>query len=51
MKFFKEKQKIDIISFCVMENHVHIIVYTKDINELTTFMRKLNTTYAINLLA
>lgn len=48
MKFFKEKQKIDIISFCVMENHVHIIVYTKDINELTTFMRKLNTTYAIN---
>lgn len=48
MKFFKEKQKIDIISFCVMENHVHIIIYTEDINELTIFMRKLNTTYAIN---
>ena len=31
-----------------MKNHVHIIIYTEDINELTIFMRKLNTTYAIN---
>lgn len=48
MKFFKEKQKIEIINYCVMNNHVHIIIYTEDINELTIFMQKLNTTYAIN---
>lgn len=48
MKLFKEKQKIDIISYCVMNNHSHIIIYTEDINELTKYMERLNTTYAIN---
>ncbi len=48
IKFFKEKQKIEIINYCVMNNHVHIIIYTENINELTIFMQKLNTTYAIN---
>lgn len=48
MKFFKEKQKIELINYCVMNNHVHIIIYTEDINELTKFMERLNTTYAIN---
>lgn len=48
MKLFKEKQKIDIISYCIMDNHSHIIIYTEDINELTKYMERLNTTYAIN---
>lgn len=48
IKFFKEKQKIEIINYCVMNNHVHIIIYTEDIDELTIFMRKLNTTYALH---
>lgn len=48
MKLFKEKQKIDIISYCIMNNHSHIIIYTEDINELTKYMERLNTTYAIN---
>lgn len=48
MKFFKEKQKIELINYCVMNNHVHIIIYTEDINELTMFMKKLNTTYALH---
>lgn len=48
IKLFKEKQKIDIICYCVMNNHAHIIIYTEDINELTKFMERLNTTYAIN---
>ena len=47
MKYFKEKQKIEIINYCVMNNHIHIIIYTEDIDELTIFMRKLNTTYAL----
>lgn len=48
IKFFMEKQKIDIVSYCIMDNHVHMIIYTENIHELTIFMRKLNTTYAIN---
>lgn len=48
MKFFSKKQEINLVSYCVMNNHVHIIIYTKDIKELTKFMERLNTTYAIN---
>jgi len=48
MKFFIKKQEVELVSYCVMSNHVHIIVYTEDIKELTIFMKKLNTTYAIN---
>lgn len=48
MKIFKEKQKIELVNYCVMDNHVHIIIYTEDIEELTKFMERLNTTYAIN---
>lgn len=48
MKFFKEKQEIELVNYCVMDNHVHIIIYTEDVEELTKFMERLNTTYAIN---
>lgn len=48
MKFFTKNQKIDLICYCVMNNHVHMIIYANDINNLTSFMKKLNTTYAIN---
>ena len=30
-----------------MSNHAHILVYTEDIREISLFMKKVNTTYAI----
>lgn len=47
-KIFLEKQDVKLISYCVMNNHVHMIIYSEDIKELTKFMERLNTTYAIN---
>ena len=47
-KLFLEKQNVKLISYCVMSNHVHMIIYSEDIKELTKFMERLNTTYAMH---
>ena len=37
---------IKLISYCVMDNHVHLVVYYKNVEDLTEFMSRTNTTYA-----
>ena len=36
-----------IVAYCIMNNHAHFLINTEDTNELSEFMRKVNTTYAI----
>lgn len=43
----KKEVNIMIISYCIMDNHVHILVKTDTINQLSRFMHKVNTLYAI----
>lgn len=45
-KYTKEYD-IKTLSYCVMDNHSHILIDTKNIKELTKYMHKLNTSYAI----
>lgn len=45
MKKYYSKFKIQIISYCIMDNHVHIILYSKDINEISNYMHNLNLVY------
>lgn len=35
-----------IMSYCIMNNHAHFLVYVKDINEFGKFMKKVNFLYA-----
>lgn len=37
---------LKILAYCIMSNHVHILFYTKDINELSRFMHVINLKYA-----
>lgn len=39
---------IQIIAYCLMDNHAHILVYTEDIKYLSKFMQKVNTKYAVD---
>ena len=45
-----EKYKIDydftIIAYCIMNNHAHFLIYTKDIEKFGKFMQKVNLIYA-----
>lgn len=43
----KDEVNVIIISYCVMNNHVHILVRTDVTEKLSCFMHKVNTLYAI----
>ena len=43
----KFKFNINIIAYCIMNNHAHILLETKDIKNLSNFMKILNTSYGI----
>lgn len=38
---------LDLIAYCVMDNHVHFLLYYQNIENITSLMQKLNTSYAL----
>lgn len=42
-----EKFQIKVISYCIMSNHTHILIYTDNIDTMIKFMHNVNTSYAI----
>lgn len=36
-----------IIAYCIMNNHTHILIYSPNIEELSSLMRAINTSYAL----
>ena len=45
-KYIDEMKNLKLISYCVMDNHAHILIYTENIEEVSMLMRKINTAYA-----
>lgn len=49
IKLFNEKinkENLEIIAFCIMNNHAHFLIHTENIQYLSKFMQKLNSAYA-----
>ena len=46
MNKLEKNCEINIMAYCVMNNHVHMLVEAPKIENLTKFMQRLNTTYA-----
>lgn len=46
MNSLKEKYNIEIVAYCIMNNHTHKLVKAEEIKDLSKFMQSLNTTYA-----
>ena len=46
-KYLNEVKELEMLAYCIMDNHAHILTYITDINKLSEFMKKLNTAYAI----
>lgn len=38
--------KIDILAYCIMDNHTHILMHSKSVEEISQLMHKTNTSYA-----
>lgn len=48
IKTLKSKAKnIEILAYCIMDNHAHFLIYYTKLEELSELMRKVNTTYAM----
>ena len=49
LQLLKEKlnrEKLEIIAYCIMNNHAHLLIQVGDIKELSKYMQKVNSTYA-----
>ncbi len=42
-----ENMNIEILAYCIMDNHAHFLMYYTELEELSSLMRKVNTTYAM----
>ena len=42
-----EKYKVEILAYCIMNNHAHILIYIEEIASMTKMMQSLNTKFAI----
>ena len=38
---------LTILAYCIMSNHAHFLIYREKMEELSKFMQKLNTAYAM----
>lgn len=47
MNYYLSKYMVKIISYCIMDNHAHILVYFEKLNDISEYMRSVNTTYAM----
>jgi len=46
-QYEKGKRLVDVLCYCLMPNHYHILIKQKSDSGITTFMRKLNTGYTM----
>lgn len=45
LRELKDVNKVDIFHYCLMDNHVHIIIFPKPENTLSKFMKQVNLSY------
>lgn len=43
---YKNSEGIDIIAYCIMNNHAHMLIHTSDITYVENWMKKVNVSYA-----
>ena len=46
LKKFSNQFNIVIIAYCIMDNHVHLLLYSNSISELSAFMKSVNGSFA-----
>src|SRR5699024_10976571 len=47
MKKYTKEFNIHLIAYCIMHNHVHLLIKTEKIDYVSNFMRMVNGKYAI----
>lgn len=42
----KKDENVKILAYCVMNNHIHLLTYSNDIENISKYMQKVNTSYS-----
>lgn len=43
---YKEECKIQVLSYCIMDNHAHLLIYSQRIEDMSKFMHFVNMSYS-----
>lgn len=43
---YKNEYNVEIIAYCIMDNHAHLLIYSEKIERLANFMHRINSIYA-----
>lgn len=43
---YESKLNVKLLSYCIMNNHAHILIYTESTEEMSKYMKSVNTTFA-----
>lgn len=46
LKQYTKESDIEIVAYCIMSNHAHMILYTENTDAMSKAMQKINTSYA-----
>ena len=47
IRYYLEQSNILLIAYCAMDNHVHILIHTNKLEDLSKSMQKINSVYAM----
>ena len=45
LKNLKEGNQVELLHYCIMDNHVHLIVWVRSQSKLSKFMKQVNLSY------
>ena len=43
---YEKEYNVEILAYCIMDNHVHLLIYTEDIKQMSKYMHRVNSIYA-----
>ena len=44
---YKEQFSVELLAFCIMDNHAHLLLYIDDTEDMSSYMQKVNTLFAM----
>ena len=47
IKKYLKQYNIILLAYCIMDNHSHILIYTKEVKQLSMFMQNINSKFAL----
>lgn len=44
---YKDKCNVELLCYCIMDNHAHLLLYTEKIEDMSKFMHFINSSYSV----